>query len=53
MRNSPLHHSLLSVTTIAASLAPSPWSIVCGSLAALGAIGAFAAFVAIVILEDR
>ena len=39
--------------TIAASLAPSPWSIAAGVLAALGAVGAFAAFVAIVILEDR
>ena len=39
--------------TIAASLAPSPWSLVCGVLAALGAIGAFVAFVAITILEDR
>lgn len=38
--------------TIAASLAPSPWSIVCGVLAALGAIGAFVAFVVIVVLED-
>jgi hypothetical protein len=38
--------------TIAASLAPSPWSIVCGVLAALGAIGAFVAFVFIVVLED-
>ena len=39
--------------TIAAALAPSPWSIVCGALAALGAIGAFAMFVVIVVLEDR
>ena len=39
--------------TIAASLAPSPWSIACGVLASLGAIGAFASFVVIVILEDR
>jgi len=38
--------------TIAASLLPSPWSIVCGVLAALGAIGAFVAFVVIVVLED-
>jgi hypothetical protein len=38
--------------TIAASLAPSPWSIVCGALAAIGAIGAFGFFVAITILED-
>jgi hypothetical protein len=39
--------------TIAAALLPSPWSLVCGALAALGAIGAFAFFVAITILEDR
>ncbi|HEX4034468.1 MAG TPA: hypothetical protein VHX66_08500 [Solirubrobacteraceae bacterium] len=39
--------------TIAAALLPSPWSIVCGALAALGAIGAFAMFVVIVVLEDR
>jgi hypothetical protein len=39
--------------TIAASLLPSPWSIVCGALAALGAVGAFAFFVAITVLEDR
>jgi hypothetical protein len=38
--------------TIAASLAPSPWSIACGALAAIGAIGAFGFFVAITILED-
>ena len=38
--------------TIAASLLPSPWSIVCGVLAVLGAIGAFVAFVVIVVLED-
>jgi hypothetical protein len=38
--------------TIAAALLPSPWSIVCGVLAALGATGAFAMFVAIVVLED-
>jgi len=44
----------LAVTgTIAAALAPSPWSVVCGALAALGATGAFGFFVAIVILEDR
>ena len=43
----------LGVTgTIAAALAPSPWSIVCGVLAALGTIGAFVAFVVITILED-
>ncbi|HXR14177.1 MAG TPA: hypothetical protein VN740_05900 [Solirubrobacteraceae bacterium] len=39
--------------TIAAALLPSPWSIACGTLAALGAIGAFVMFVAIVVLEDR
>jgi hypothetical protein len=39
--------------TIAAALLPSPWSIVCGVLAALGAIGAFVMFVVIVVLEDR
>jgi hypothetical protein len=39
--------------TIAAAVLPSPWSIVCGALAALGAIGAFVMFVAIVVLEDR
>jgi hypothetical protein len=39
--------------TIAAALLPSPWSIVCGVLAALGAIGAFLMFVVIVVLEDR
>jgi len=39
--------------TIAARLAPSPWSIVCGVLAALGAVGAFAFFVAITVLEER
>jgi hypothetical protein len=39
--------------TIAAALVPSPWSIVCGVLAALGAIGAFVMFVAIVVLEDN
>jgi len=39
--------------TIAAALLPSPWSIVCGVLAALGACGAFAMFVAITVLEDR
>ena len=39
--------------TIAAALVPSPWSIVCGALAALGAIGAFAMFVVIVVLEDE
>jgi hypothetical protein len=39
--------------TIAAALLPSPWSIVCGALAALGAVGAFGFFVAISILEDR
>ena len=39
--------------TIAAALAPSPWSIVCGVLAALGTIGAFVAFVVITVLEDR
>ena len=39
--------------TIAAALAPSPWSIVCGVLAAFGAIGAFVMFVAIVVLEDE
>ena len=39
--------------TIAASLLPSPWSIVCGALAAVGAVGAFAFFVAITVLEDR
>jgi hypothetical protein len=39
--------------TIAAALVPSPWSIVCGVLAALGAIGAFVMFVVIVVLEDR
>jgi hypothetical protein len=39
--------------TIAAALVPSPWSIVCGALAALGAIGAFVMFVVIVVLEDR
>jgi hypothetical protein len=38
--------------TIAASLLPSPWSIVCGVIAAFGAIGAFVAFVVIVVLED-
>ncbi len=38
--------------TIAAALLPSPWSIVCGVLAALGATGAFVMFVAIVVLED-
>jgi len=38
--------------TIAAALLPSPWSIVCGVLAALGATGAFFMFVAIVVLED-
>ena len=44
----------LGVTgTIAAALAPSPWSIVCGVLASLGAIGAFVAFVVITVLEDR
>jgi hypothetical protein len=41
------------VGTIAAALLPSPWSIVCGVLAALGAIGAFVMFVVIVVLEDR
>jgi 4-hydroxybenzoate polyprenyltransferase len=40
------------IGTIAAALLPSPWSIVCGVLAALGATGAFAMFVAIVVLED-
>jgi hypothetical protein len=39
--------------TIAAALLPSPWSILCGALAALGATGAFVLFVAIVVLEDR
>jgi hypothetical protein len=39
--------------TIAAALLSSPWSIVCGALAAVGAIGAFVMFVAIVVLEDR
>ena len=39
--------------TIAASLLPSPWSVVCGVLAALGATGAFGFFVAITILEDH
>jgi hypothetical protein len=39
--------------TIAAALAPSPWSIICGVLAAFGAVGAFGFFVAIVVLEDR
>ena len=39
--------------TLAASLLPSPWALVCGVLAALGATGAFGFFVAIVILEDR
>jgi hypothetical protein len=39
--------------TIAAALLPSPWSFVCGALAALGAMGAFAFFVVITILEDR
>jgi hypothetical protein len=38
--------------TIAASLLSSPWSIVCGVIAAFGAIGAFVAFVVIVVLED-
>ncbi len=38
--------------TIAAALVPTPWSIVCGVLAALGAIGAFVMFVVIVVLED-
>lgn len=38
--------------TIAAALLPSPWSIVCGVLAALGATGAFVMFVTIVVLED-
>ena len=38
--------------TIAASLLASPWSIVCGVIAALGAIGAFVAFVVISVLED-
>ena len=39
--------------TIAASLLPSPWALLCGVLAALGAVGAFAFFVAITVLEDR
>jgi hypothetical protein len=39
--------------TIAAALAPSPWSIACGVIASLGAIGAFVMFVAITVLEDR
>jgi len=39
--------------TIAAALAPSPWSIACGAIAALGAIGAFVMWVAIVVLEDE
>ena len=39
--------------TIGAAILPSPWSIVCGALAALGAIGAFVMFVAIVVLEER
>jgi hypothetical protein len=39
--------------TIAAALVPSPWSIVCGVLAAFGAIGAFVMFVMIVVLEDE
>ena len=38
--------------TIAATVAPSPWSILCGALAAIGAIGAFFMFVAITVLED-
>jgi hypothetical protein len=38
--------------TVAASLAPSPWSIVCGILASLGAVGAFGFFVAITVLEQ-
>jgi hypothetical protein len=41
------------VGTIAASLAPSPWSIACGVIAAFGAIGAFVMFVVISVLEDR
>jgi hypothetical protein len=39
--------------TIAAAVLPSPWSVVCGVLAALGAAGAFTMFVMIVLLEDR
>jgi hypothetical protein len=39
--------------TLAAALIPSPWSIVCGVLAAVGATGAFVMFVVIVVLEDR
>lgn len=39
--------------TVAAALLPTPWSIVCGVLAALGATGAFVMFVVIVVLEDR
>ena len=38
--------------TIAAAVLPSPWSVVCGVLAALGATGAFVMFVVIVVLED-
>jgi hypothetical protein len=38
--------------TIAAALAPSPWSIACGVIASLGAIGAFVMFVVIVVIED-
>lgn len=39
--------------TVVAALAPAPWSIVSGVLAAIGAIGAFGFFVAISILEQR
>jgi hypothetical protein len=38
--------------TIAAALAPTPWSIACGVIASLGAIGAFVMFVVITVLED-
>jgi hypothetical protein len=39
--------------TMAAALAPAPWSVLCGALAALGAIGAFGLFVAITVLEQE
>jgi hypothetical protein len=41
------------IGTIAAALLRTPWSIVCGVIAALGAGGAFVMFVVIVVLEDR
>ena len=40
------------IGTIAAALLRTPWSIVCGVIAALGAGGAFVMFVVIVVLED-